>query len=254
MRIPVLLSLACMLCGPAAGAATPPVIILRVMAQESLPPKWLLRDGRADGVCPDILAAIEKIEPRLRFRGQTELRSIPAIERALDSGNIDCSCALLDTDRRRQIAVVAGPALYVVRHKLAAAIGDKVVIDNFDDLVRIRPLITTSRGAGYSDQLRVMGLKVDDSTGDNLVNLKKIIAGHGRIFYMNDLTLNWLVREYGLDDKVRILPSVMREEPVFFWVGRKTPPASARLVDQALWKLKASGELARIYGRWAAER
>src|SRR5471030_3498674 len=187
MRI-ALLSFACMLCGPAgAGAGMTPAIVLRVMAQESLPPKWMLRGGRADGVCPDILAAIEKIEPRLRFRGQAEFRSVPTIERALENGDIDCSCALLDTDLRRRIAVVAGPALYIVKHKLAAAVGDRIVIANFDDLVRLRPLITTSRGAGYSDQLRLMGLKVDDSTGDNLVNLKKIIAGHGRIFYMNDL-------------------------------------------------------------------
>jgi len=253
MKIPVLLSFAC-IWGCAAAAGTPPLIILRVMAQESLPPKWLLRGGQVDGVCPDILAAIEKVEPRLRFRGQAEFRSVPTIERALENGDIDCSCALLDTDLRRRIAVVAGPALYIVKHKLAAAVGDRIVIANFDDLVRLRPLITTSRGAGYSDQLRLMGLKVDDSTGDNLVNLKKIIAGHGRIFYMNDLTLNWLVRENGLDDKIRILPSVMREEPVFFWVARKTPAASAQLVDQALWKLKASGELARIYGRWVAGR
>jgi len=143
MRIPVPLSFACMLCGPVVAAGTPPAIILHVMAQESLPPKWMLRDGRADGVCPDILAAIEKIEPRLRFRGQTELRSVPTIERALENGEIDCSCALLDTEHRRRIAVVAGPALYIVKHKLAAAIGDRVVIDNYDDLVRIRPLITT---------------------------------------------------------------------------------------------------------------
>ncbi len=240
---------------PAAdAAASDPVTTLRVMAQESLPPKWTRRHGRPAGICPDILAAIERLAPQLRFTGQDDFRSLPMIEQSLESGELDCACALLDTPKRRQIANRVGKPLYLTRHKLAAAAGDKAEVNNFDDLRKLNPIVTTSRGAGYAAQLRALGLEVDDSTGDNAVNLRKIIAGHGRFFYMNELTLNWIVRQQGLRGQVRILPVVLREEPIYFWIGKRADPAAARQIELALHKLSANGELARIHQRWAGER
>lgn len=226
---------------------------VRTMGQESLPPKWIVREGRLEGLCPEILSAMEKAEPRLKFSGQDEFRSVPQIEQGLESGAVGAACALLDSERRRKIAHLAAK-VYVVRHRLAAAAADKAVVDSMDDLVRLNPLIATSRGAAYSDQLRALGLEVDDSTGDNLTNLKKILAGHGRFVYMNELTLAWLIRENKLQDKVRLLPVVLKEEPIFFWISKKADPVAMRLMNQALYKIKASGELARIYERWSGEK
>lgn len=228
--------------------------VLRVMAQESIAPKWIMKGRHAEGLCPDILAALEKTEPRLRFTGTSEARSVPLIEKELEAGNLDVACALLDTAHRQEIAQIVGKPLYSVRHRIAAAIGDTAVVNGYDDLVKLNPLINTSRGAGYTDQLRALGLQVDDSTGDNALNLRKILAGHGRFMYMNQLTLNWFIKSGHLQDKIRILPVVFKEEPVYFWVSRKAPPATVRLVDDALGRLSASGELARIYERWAGAK
>ncbi|MES2260180.1 MAG: transporter substrate-binding domain-containing protein [Pseudomonadota bacterium] len=227
---------------------------VRIQAQESIPPKWMSREGRPDGLCPEIVAAIEKSEPRLKFSGLDDYRSVPVIEQGLESGSLGAACALLDTERRRKIATVAGKPLYIVKHRLAAAATDKAVVDTIDDLVRLKPLISTSRGAAYTDQLRALGLDVDESTGDNLTNLKKIIAGHGRFLYMNELTLAWIIRENRLQDKVRILPAVLKEEPIYFWMSKKADPNAVQLVHQALIKLKNNGELARIYDRWGNEK
>ncbi|NVD97377.1 ABC transporter substrate-binding protein [Massilia sp. BJB1822] len=257
MKTPLLLSCAAaVLAGPPHAAAEPePQYTLRIVAQESVPPKWLPREGSLPaGVCPDILAAIEKIQPRLRFSGMEEARSVPVIEQGLESGGVGAACALLDTPRRRQIASVAGKSLYTVRHRLAAAASDKVNIETLEELVRLRPLINTPRGAAYSDQLRILGLEVDDSTGDNLTNLRKIAAGHGRFIYMNELTLAWLIREHNLQNKVRLLPNILKEEPIYFWISKKADPMATRLADQALHRLHSSGELARIYQRWSSQR
>jgi polar amino acid transport system substrate-binding protein len=247
-RLPVM-ALA-VLAGPA-GAAP---MTLRVQAQESIAPKWIVARANTTGVCPDILAAIERIEPRVRFSRDPETRSIPLLEQGLESGKIDAVCALLDTDRRRAIAQVVGPPLYVVRHRLAARSDDRVDIASFDDLVRLKPLINTQRSAAYAGQLRALGLQVDDSTGDNAVNLKKVIAGHGRFSYNNELTLSWLMEQQQFKGKVRMLDWVVKEEPIYFHISRKAPPHAARLVGEALATLKANGELARIYARWAHRR
>ena len=125
------------------------------------------------------------------------------------------------------------------------------MVNNLDDLVRLKPLVNTARGSGYIVQLKARGIAVDDSTGDNVVNLRKILAGHGRYTYMNELSLLYLIRAEHLEDKVRMLPAVFNEEPLYFWVSRKADPALAPMLDQALARLKANGELARIYDRWA---
>lgn len=229
-------------------------IVLRVVAQESVPPKWLTGQGASRGICPDILAAIERIEPRLRFTGHAEKRSVPYIEQGLASGSVDAACAILDTERRRAIAQVAGPPLYIVRHRLAARHDDSIQLRSLDELVRLAPLINTPRNAGYAGQLRALGLVVDDSSGDNLVNLRKIIAGHGRFFYMNELTLAWLLTDQSVRGKVRMLDWVVREEPIYFHVSKKAPPGAARMVGDALATLRERGELARIYASWSVVR
>lgn len=224
---------------------------LRVLAQQSMPPKWLMRDGQRIGICPDILAAIEKIEPRIDFVGFDAQRSTPAIEQVLEAGLVDAACGLLDNDRRRQLAQVVGPALYTVRHRLAAARGDGVTVRNLDELASLRALVVITRGSQYAAQLRAAGLEVDDSNGDNIVNLKKVAAGHGRFFYSNELSLSWLLQDAAVQGQLRIVPGVLKEDPIYFWISKKVDPATAAMVDRALNKLQASGELVRIYKSWA---
>ena len=242
--------LAALLLAAVPFTASASTLTLRILGQESLPPKWILREGQPTGVCPDILAALEKAEPRLRFIGKSDFRSMLVIEHGLQAGTVDVACALLDTGHRRAIARPLGKPLYIVRQRLAAAAGDTAVVENLEDLVRLKPLVNTSRGAAYIGQLRSLGIDVDDSTGDNVVNLKKILAGHGRFFYMNEETLSWLIRDHKLQDRIKLMPAVLREDPVYFWVGKKAPAGALHMVEGALEKLQASGELARIYERW----
>ncbi len=234
----------------ASNAAGAPMTVT-VLAQESIPPKWVIEDGAPQGLCPDLMAAIERIEPRVRFAGFERPRSLLVIEDALQTGRAGAACALLDSPRRRSVAVPLKAPLYEVKHRLAAAATDLQAVDNFDDLVRLKPLINTARGSAYILQLKARGIAVDDSTGDNVVNLRKIIAGHGRYTYMNELTLLRLIRTERLGDKVRMLPAVFHAEPVYFWISHRADPKLAPMLDEAVARLKANGELARIYDRWA---
>jgi glutamate/aspartate transport system substrate-binding protein len=244
------LGLACALL-VAAGQAQATQVTVRIMAQESIPPKWILEDGTARGLCPDLIAAIERIEPRIRFTGYDRGRSLVVIEDALASGRVSAACGMLDSVRRRSIALRSEVPVFETRHRLAAAAGDMQEVDSLDDLVRLKALINTARGSASIDEMKARGIAVDDSTGDNVVNLRKILAGHGRYTYMNELTLAHLIRSERLENKIRILPTVFTTAPLYFWVSKKADPALAPILDQALVRLKANGELARIYERWA---
>lgn len=233
--------------GPAARA-----LDVRVAAQETLEPKWIHAGDGVTGICPDIMVAIEKVEPRLRFIGyRRSSRSLSAIESGLDAGTLDAACGMVSSPRRLAIGQPVGQPIYQVRHHLAVRRNDPVTIESAADLARLGDLVTTQRASVFTERLREAGVRLDDATDDNRVNLRKILAGHGRFAYINDLTLRYLIRKEGLENRVRVLPVVLADEPTYFWVGRKADPALAPLLGAALDKLKASGELDRIYARWA---
>jgi polar amino acid transport system substrate-binding protein len=234
----------------AAGIPAAQAVTVQVMAQETIAPKWIERGERVSGICPDILAALERIEPRLKFAGYRRGRSLPAIEAALASGDSGAACALLASSRRHEVARIVGPPLYPIRHRLAGRATDRAEVETLDDLARINALVNTARGSAFVERLAAAGVRVDDSTGDNVVNLRKVLAGHGRFTYMNELSLQYYIHAYQLQGQVRIQPLLM-EEPSYFWVSRKAEPQVARLIGPALARLAASGELKRIHTRWS---
>jgi glutamate/aspartate transport system substrate-binding protein len=129
--------------------------------------------------------------------------------------------------------------------------GDPDAIETEEDLARLGDLVTTQRASVFTERLVAAGVRIDDATDDNRVNLRKILAGHGRFAYINDLTVRYLIRKEGLEDRVRVLPVVLGNEPTYFWISRRADPALAPLLGATLGKLRASGELDRIYARWA---
>ncbi|MGZ5183311.1 MAG: substrate-binding periplasmic protein, partial [Ramlibacter sp.] len=247
---PVRALLACILGLAACSAAWG--MEVRVAAQEAIAPKWIQSAGRVAGICPDIMAAIERVEPRLHFTGYRRSRSLPGIEAGLESGSLDLACALIGSPRRNEIAVPAGKSVYLTRHMLAARAGDPAVVRDLQDLVRMGALVTAQRGSVFTDTLKAAGVRVDDATDDNGVNLHKMLGGHGRFAYVNELTMKHYVRSEHLEARVRVLPVVLGAEPGYFWVSRKADPALAPLLGAAIDRLKADGELERIVARWAA--
>lgn len=240
------LLLAC--AGAAADAAA---LEVRVASQAVLEPKWLHDGERVVGICPDIMAAVERIEPRLHFVGyQRNSRSLSGIETGLDTGTLDAACGMVSSPRRLAIGQPVGKPIYFVRHYLAVRKDDPVTITSTADLARLGDLVTTQRASVFTERLREAGVRVDDATDDNRVNLRKVLAGHGRFAYVNDLTLRYLIREDNLEDRVRVLPVILGDEPMYFWVGHRADPTLAPLLGAAIDKLKASGELDRIYARW----
>jgi polar amino acid transport system substrate-binding protein len=113
-------------------------------------------------------------------------------------------------------------------------------------------LVTSQRGSVFTDELKAAGVRVDDATDDNGLNLRKMLGGHGRFAYLNELTLRHYLRSEHLEARVRILPVALAAEPAYFWVSRKADPALAPMLGAAIDRLKADGELERIFARWSA--
>lgn len=239
---------------PALAAAGP--ITVPVLAQESVAPKFVLEDGKPpQGLCPEIMAAVEAVEPRLRFAGFDRARSLAFIEDAVGRGKALAACALVDSRIRRDIAVRVNVPLYEARYRLAAATGDQgAAVRSLDELARSRQLVNTARGSGYVEELKARGVAIDDSTGDSVVNLRKTAYGHGRYTYLNEMSMFYYIRAAGLERQLTVLPTVFRAGALYFWVSKRADPSVAPMLEAALIRLKANGELERIAAHWSRQR
>lgn len=241
------LALAACLFLPAAAHAR---IDVPILGQESVAPKWIFDGAKPQGMCADLLAAIERIDPTIRFGGYDRPRSLAFIEDALARGTAWAACGLVESPARHKVAVRASVPLYQARYRLATLAGDTAPVRSLDDLARLKPLVNTPRGSGYIAALKGRGIEVDDSTGDSLVNLRKTLNGHGRYTYLNESSMLYYLRMGALEDQLVVLPVVFNQGWLYFWTSRKADPALAPAIEAALAKLKANGELARIYKRW----
>ena len=223
---------------------------LKVSGQEGVPPKFIFDGYHVSGICPDILHAISVLDPGLRFVGGYKPISVPLMEQGLESGLLDVACALTDIPRRHQIANMVPTPLYTVHERLAVRSSDPVDIKSFDDLAKASGMVVTFSGASYAIKLRELGVPVDDSNADAASTLRRLLSGHARFFYMNDLTLAYLIRNAHAQRDIRILPTQLHEESTFFWVSRKLPAETFDRLGRDIAALAANGELQRIYQRY----
>lgn len=230
--------------------------LLRTAAQEGSAPKYLAvpagKDGGAlSGLCPDILRAIERVDPEIRFEIDPTPTPLRRIEKSLQEGRLDVLCALLNTPRRQQIAHRLSIPVYAVRERLVALRNDSLTPLSFDELAHLGALVATQAGASYADKLRQHGVTVDES--DTVTALRNIVRHRVRYYYDygNELTCVFYIKAGRLGAELGLVPGVMGETPSHFWAGRHLEPALVKRLDSALIKLKRNGTLERIYNRYA---
>ena len=250
-------SLALLLMLGGMGKALAAGFLLRVAVQEGSAPKYLVgppgKGGASvGGLCPDILRAIEGVDPEIRFEIDPTPTPLRRIEKSLDEGRLDVLCALLETPRRHQIAHRLATPVYSVRERLVALRDDASSPKGFDELARSGGLVATQAGASYADKLREHGVAVDET--DTVVALRNIVRRRVRYYYGNELTCVYYIKAGHMSAELGLVPGVMGETPSHFWAGKHLEPDLVKRLDAALFKLKRNGSLERIYNRYAEMR
>jgi len=247
----IVLSLGLML--QQAGAVT----LLRTSAQMQSEPKFVPAgtDGRpaVAGLCIDIFRAIEKLDAGLAFSGDQEWNPPARLDASLESGLLDVMCGMVQTPRRNERLAVLRPSLFSLRYVLLARAGDDAVVARWSDVTALpgRPVVLSLLGTGPSRQLRdVPGLAVDAGSDSVQHNLDKLVVGRGRFFYYRLPAANPTIHRYCQSGKIKVLPAVMREEPVYMMLGRHVPPAIGRRIEAALRRMKTDGELDLLMKKW----
>ena len=130
---------------------------------------------------------------------------------------------------------------------LAAHRPDCVAIENIFHAKNVRSALRLGHARGVALlAASAAGLPIVEYTP---AEIKRSVVGFGRAEKQQVGQMVRLLLAAGA-----VLPVVLGAEPSYFWVSRKADPELARLLGAAIDRLKADGELDRIYARWAAMR
>ena len=253
MKAFVLTLLVC-LCATATSVRAQQAITLRTSAQEGSAPKYIVGDGPATGHCPDILAAIEKVDKGLRFAIDPRPTPLKRSESDLKEGRIDVICALLETPLRMEIAFRINTPLFFLHERLVGRRDDNEPIVKIQDLARAGGIVVTQSGASYAAELRRNGVQVVETAGGSVIALRNVLNKRARFYYTNELTGAYYIKAEGLGDQLRLHPGVLQSSPSYLWVSRQLDVAIVNRLEQALIQLKHNGELDRIYQRYEKEQ
>ena len=244
------LTTACLL--PLLAAAEP--VLLRTAAQEGTEPKFIAAGkDRIVGLCIDIMRTVEHIDPGLRFVGDQRWKPLVRGFHELETGVEDVQCAVQPTpDRERRFNFI-GPPLYSIEYHFLVRHNDNVVIENWDDVRKLAPngVVLVNRGFAAADILTALGgIEVDASSTQPALNLQKLIAGRGRMYFHRGPGLHQLLQRTGTADKVKILPQVMYSAKLYFAANKQLDSKIVDRLTAALNQLEKSGELEKMIRKW----
>ena len=230
---------------------------LRTAAQQASEPKFVtvVDNGRAvvGGLCVDIMRAIESTDPGLKFTGDQVWQPLVRMEAGMGNGDLDVVCGLLRTGAREARYTYLDTALFSVTYYLIARADDEVQIQSWDDVRNLgdHGIVLVINGFGILGKLEtVPGLKIDAGAYTSKGNFDKLLAGRGRFYYHRSPGINAEIRNAGVEEKVRILPTAMHREKFYMVGSRKLPADTLNRLGKAIAQLERNGELAKLFKQW----
>ena len=215
-------------------------------------PFFEIKKGVASGVCPDIYAALERIDPTLRIRGAGRVLSLSLNERALQTGAETINCAFGKSPQRdaflRYVQLINTAQMVI-------AVRAEDPIQNLQDLEQLKELskgdpVIVRRGTVFAERLKQRDVVVDDSSGDNFDNLRKLVFNRGRFYYNIDYLMAAQLKTSPWAQKIRVLPTTFERQPLYLVVSRKVDPAVDARIVAAFKVLEKNGELNAIFGKY----
>jgi len=229
------------------------VTVLRTVAQDQSAPKFITTASGSVGFCVDALRAIERQEPRLRFVGEDRSEPTGRLENRLAEGSLDVVCGLARNATREERARFLEPALFQAKYQVAVRADDPVDVTNLDDIRKLGPngVILGVKGLSVMNNLALEGgLIVDSNSLSTESNLQKLLLGRGRFFLYRSPGMNAVIREAGLQGKVRVLPAIIYTTRLYMLASKSLRREVIEQLEHAIAELDKRGEFARIYARW----
>lgn len=233
-------------------------LLLRTCSQAELPLKFDLNNSQRPGICVEIIRALQQIDPGLHFFGLERGLPLKRVAQELASHQLDLFFSMIDTPDRTALGVdfLDQPVLYESRHQVAVRADDDIQVATLKDIAALgeRGVVLVTHGTAYVEHLNTQpALQVSKLALTNSQNLKMLLLGRGRFFYHAGSTLRSQIALDGLQDRVRILPTVFKVDAQRLAFSPQLAPASRTRVVTALRQLERSGGLQRLRERYGVD-
>lgn len=236
--------------GPAQAQTGP--VTLRTTGQEANTLKFDPGNLQAPGFSVELIQALEKRDPRLKFSGQDVLRPVKRIDLELEAGTLDVFFGLVRTPAR-EAKLQLLDTLYTQSGQLAVRASDPVAVQSWDEVRTLGPagVIGVPKGSAYADLLRAeTGLSVDDGVASVSATLRKLLSGRVRFVFFSDVLLARYLRDEGLEADIRLLPTRFSTQEVCLAAARQADPAALARLRAALDGLRRSGALRQLQDKY----
>lgn len=233
-------------------------VTLTTAAQDNSP-KFIQQNGKMAGIAVDVMRALEKVDPELKFTWEENFWPMKRIENGLmpevASGpeHIDLFVGMGKTPEREKKYRYAPTLLYSVKNVVFVRANDDAKISSLEDIKQVSGENTVLANNGYVQATTVKaiaGLKVDDGAKTNSDNLKKLIDGKGRFFYASELSGLYEAKQDGLTAKVKVLQIAGEDTGQWIAISNAVPKATADKLEAAIKKLVSSGEMTKIMNKY----
>lgn len=229
-------------------AAPAQELTLRTVQQAGAIIKYDPRGAPAKpGLCLEVLRAVERIDPGLKFTGLEQQAPLKRVERLLADGDVDAFfCLLKSPEREKHWRYVPVP-LYTIRHVIVQRVDDARHFDSLDDLAAAsrRKRVLVVRGTALARHLLAADVAIAE-VGSEREALQMLERGRADAIYGQDINLQRHIRDARLGDKLKLGRTVFREEPQFLALRAKLPRTTEERLTQALRKLEKDGLLRQL--------
>jgi glutamate/aspartate transport system substrate-binding protein len=236
-----------------ASVTSAKVIELRTSLQDS-EPKYLVKEvpggePQVSGICVEIMRAIEKADPEIRFAFWHKQVPFKRIEQALTEGKNDVFFGMIKNEERAAKFIFVDPPLYSTYNKMVVRAEETANIQSLQDLLALgeEGRVLVDAGTAHVKFLQTQpGLIIDEGGKTREDNLKKLLLKRARFYYSTDLGITYYVKTMGLQNQVKLLPHVFKVDAQYLAFAKTVDAAVVARVTKTLEKLQASGELQRI--------
>jgi len=180
--------------------AAPPVIV-RTVYQEGFPAKYNTADSARPGICIEVIHAIEKADPGLRFTGLDVRASTVRILRMLETHEIDVFVGIGRTPERETNLTWLTPPVFSAHPYLFVRKEDEANYHSMDEIRHLRDNNTILVNFGSVQDEYLQGfpdLNVDRGGTDTEKNLRKLMLGRGRFYFGSDLNTLPVINSLGI--------------------------------------------------------
>ena len=231
---------------------------LKTAAQDNAP-KFIKSGTEITGIAVDVMRAIERVDPELKFVGDQQFVPMKRIEAGLSSeatsdGHLDVFIGIGKDPEREKLFVFSKRPLYTVKNVLAVRTTDDVQIGSLEDIKKLpgNNVILANSGYTQAKQLHAIpGLNIDDAARLNENNIEKLAYGRARFYLCADVGLYHTLKTHPDKDKIKVLSGSYGE--AINWIGfsRALSKVTADKVEAAFQKVVDTGEFDKIMKKYS---